>query len=232
MHTKQREVLAELADALDVLLRCVDNYMRPEEDGYRPMTPFHAPIINDGIARVMDAVRRAEGIPPVGNVVHCAINNPQLVAIICVLTGHFAISAKRWNATQAGEDCPYFPIDGTIARETVSDLRRQQAALRELLQEGEDDAGGERPEAATQSASPGLTLSERAVLQGLYEFGPESPAHIASVAERMEVKRSDSVVRKAVKRLIELGLAERPEGERNGARLTIAGRDMARKIAD
>ena len=43
---------------------------------------------------------------------------------------------------------------------------------------------------------------------------------------------SERTTRAAIKRLCELDLAERPEGEKQGARLTLQGRRLATKIAD
>lgn len=55
-----------------------------------------------------------------------------------------------------------------------------------------------------------------------------------SIANEMDatVRLSEETVRQCVGKLIESQLAERPEGDRSGARLTRAGRKLAGKIAD
>jgi len=81
---------------------------------------------------------------------------------------------------------------------------------------------------------PALTANEASVLRTLAIFDPAELASAARVEAAMDrtERISDKTIRIAILRLIELGLAERPEGDRSGARLTIAGRRLARKIAD
>lgn len=80
---------------------------------------------------------------------------------------------------------------------------------------------------------PALTANEAAVLRTLATFDPAelaSAARVEAAMDRMEAV-SARTVGVVMRRLIELGLAERPEGHRSGARLTIAGRRLVRKIA-
>lgn len=81
---------------------------------------------------------------------------------------------------------------------------------------------------------PALTVNEASVLRTLATFDPAELASAARVEAAMEraSRISDKTIRVAIRRLVELGLAERPEGDRSGARLTIAGRRLVRKIAD
>jgi hypothetical protein len=85
-----------------------------------------------------------------------------------------------------------------------------------------------------EPAPPALTSRETTVLRTLAVFDPSELASASRIEAAMEpaVRLSERSIGPAVKRLIELGLAERPQGERSGARLTIAGRRLARKIAD
>ena len=82
--------------------------------------------------------------------------------------------------------------------------------------------------------SPALTANEASVLRTLAIFDPAELASAARVEAAMDraERISDKTIRVAIRRLVELGLAERPEGDRSGARLTIAGRRLVRKITD
>jgi hypothetical protein len=81
---------------------------------------------------------------------------------------------------------------------------------------------------------PSLTRSERRTLLALETFDARqlaSAVDIVGVMDPME-ELSKATVLNAVKKLIELGLAERPAGSRQGARLTIEGRKLKRQISD
>lgn len=81
---------------------------------------------------------------------------------------------------------------------------------------------------------PPLTDNEVAIINTLARFDPMQLASAAKIEAEMEPanRRSQRSIGKAVNRLIELGLAERPMGDRSGVRLTLAGRRVARKVAD
>ncbi|GAB4384140.1 MAG: hypothetical protein Kow0022_05840 [Phycisphaerales bacterium] len=81
---------------------------------------------------------------------------------------------------------------------------------------------------------PPLTENEVAVITTLVRFDPVRLASVAMIEAEMDAgsRRSPRKIGEAVNRLIELGFAERPRGDRSGVRLTIAGRRIARKIAD
>lgn len=81
---------------------------------------------------------------------------------------------------------------------------------------------------------PPLTGNEVAVLNTLAGFDPMQLASGAMIEDEMDDKTALSLrtIGNAVARLIELGLAERPRGDRSGVRLTLAGRRAARKVAD
>jgi len=81
---------------------------------------------------------------------------------------------------------------------------------------------------------PPLTENEVAVISTLARFDPRQLASGAKIEAEMEAphRRSQRTIGKAVNRLIELNLAERPMGDRSGVRLTLAGRRTARKVAD
>lgn len=81
---------------------------------------------------------------------------------------------------------------------------------------------------------PSLTENEVAVITTLARFDPMRLASVTMIESEMDAgsRRSPRKIGEAVNRLIELDLAERPRGDRSGARLTTAGRRVARKVAD
>ena len=81
---------------------------------------------------------------------------------------------------------------------------------------------------------PPLTENEVAVITTLARFDPVRLASVAMIESEMDAgsRRSPRKIGEAVNRLIELELAERPRGDRSGARLTTAGRRVARKVTD
>lgn len=111
-------------------------------------------------------------------------------------------------------------VEQTIERQKVEQSRTLPAA--KIIGEGDE----------TEQA-PALKKSDRLTLQALATFDPaflSSAENVADAMDRAE-RRSDRTIRDAIRRLVELDLAERPEGKRQGARLTIRGRRLAPKIA-
>ncbi|MBX3356339.1 MAG: hypothetical protein KF724_11655 [Phycisphaeraceae bacterium] len=85
-----------------------------------------------------------------------------------------------------------------------------------------------------ESAPPALTPTELRVLRALATFDASELASAARVESAIDPSErvSERSIVTILRRLIELGLAERPQGERSGVRLTIAGRRLARRIAE
>ncbi|MCE9591130.1 MAG: hypothetical protein K8S99_11460 [Planctomycetes bacterium] len=84
-----------------------------------------------------------------------------------------------------------------------------------------------------------LRRSEQLVLLALADFDISVLASVPEIAlktralfkaERLPSCLSDTTIKPALRRLIELQLAERPDGTKQGVRLTSAGRKLARKI--
>ncbi|HMN39868.1 MAG TPA: hypothetical protein PKE29_03420 [Phycisphaerales bacterium] len=90
------------------------------------------------------------------------------------------------------------------------------------------------PAGADESAGPALTVNQSRVLQTMARFDASRLLSSKMIAEEMDatVRLSEETVRLCVGKLIESHLAERPEGDRSGARLNSAGRKLAGKIAD
>lgn len=85
-----------------------------------------------------------------------------------------------------------------------------------------------------EAQPPALTASERKVLVALETLDPEILASAEVIADAMPRARRLSVrtIGPIVNKLIRLDLAERPGGQKLGARLKRNGRRLARKIAD
>lgn len=79
-----------------------------------------------------------------------------------------------------------------------------------------------------------LTPNQLNVLQTMGIFDRAQLSSIKTITNEMELadRLTDETVRRCILRLIELEYAERPEGTRQGARLTNSGRHLCGKIAD
>lgn len=90
------------------------------------------------------------------------------------------------------------------------------------------------PATDSDGAPPALTANQALVIATMARFDGSLLLSTATVEDEMDVRErlSRETIRKTVTRLIELELAERPEGPRSGARLTMKGRRLAPKIAD
>jgi hypothetical protein len=90
------------------------------------------------------------------------------------------------------------------------------------------------PVGADESAGPALTMNQSRVLQTMARFDASRLVSADAIAVEMEAaeRLSARTIGPIVRKLIEMRLAERPEGDRSGARLTTAGRRLALKVAD
>lgn len=115
-------------------------------------------------------------------------------------------------------------------------VRKLNAVARMLGAAGDNgDAKAKTPPAgADESTGPALTVNQSRVLQTMARFDASRLLSAKMIAEEMDpsVRLSEETVRQCVGKLIESGLAERPEGDRSGARLNSVGRKLAGKIAD
>lgn len=104
-------------------------------------------------------------------------------------------------------------------------------AIADALDEEADAIEPKVGEAGEQP--PTLTKSQRTVLQALDSFTPEILASAEMIADAMDAaeRLSTKTIYKAIDKLVECGLAERPDGERQGARLTLKGRRLAKITA-
>jgi len=134
-----------------------------------------------------------------------------------------------------------FPARAEAVRERVGELR---AIPRELPPGfGPPSGGGSEngdaeppppPGDDDQPLAPALTVNQSRVLQTMAQFDPRTLVSADAIAAGMGTAPplSPRTIGPIVRRLILLCLAERPEGNRSGARLTTAGRRLASKIAD
>lgn len=136
--------------------------------------------------------------------------------------------------------------DGSLDGEAAKWVEKAREAL-ELLgesQHAESDVTEREPPInhqvsgecieADEQQPPALTKTERLTLAALAGFDPSRLALTGDVCEAMPVaeRLSERTTRDVLKKLLELELAERPEGDKQGARLTIKGRRLASKLAD
>ena len=86
----------------------------------------------------------------------------------------------------------------------------------------------------SDEAPPALTPNQALVIGTMARFDGSRLLSAATIEAKVDPSQplSDRTIGPIVRRLIELGLAERPEGKRSGARLTTKGRRLASKIAD
>jgi hypothetical protein len=129
---------------------------------------------------------------------------------------------------------PIFQHGPTKAeRERIEDLlHREQHSV---VPPGDDDRKPPAPPAGdSEPTGPALTNNQSLVLRTMARFDGSLLLSAAKIAAEMNpaTRLSEETVRQCVGKLIESNLAERPEGERSGARLTNAGRKLAVKIAD
>jgi len=100
----------------------------------------------------------------------------------------------------------------------------------------------ERPAAAIDPPAEGedehptedivLTANDEAVLTAMAEYDGSRLLTIADISREARPAVSERTAGGCIRKLIGHGLAERPGGQRQGARLTIPGRRHAHKIAD
>lgn len=120
--------------------------------------------------------------------------------------------------------------------ERLAALAEQRDLLGAAMELGEA-AGvkqGREPPGDDTPNGPALTFRQSRVLQTMARFDASQLLSSKVIAAEMDatVRLSEETVRQCVGKLIESLLAERPEGDRSGARLTSAGRRLAGKIAD
>ncbi|MFO0828094.1 MAG: hypothetical protein U0572_08080 [Phycisphaerales bacterium] len=120
---------------------------------------------------------------------------------------------------------------------------RQKMKARLASESGSGGLVGQAPAAGIRASGesdtdetppPALTPTELRVLRMLATFDPSELASAARIEGAMEPTQrvSERSISRIVPRLIELGLAERPQGERSGTRLTLQGRRIARRLAE
>ncbi len=128
-----------------------------------------------------------------------------------------------------------------IVRVRLANDTRPSGASANPPQSLSGEQSSSSPGPVTRACSPngadveiGLSRPERMVLTTLSTVDGACLLSVREIVERMP--RGEQIAaetaRKALNKLIECELAERPEGSRRGARLTNSGRRQAGKIAD
>jgi hypothetical protein len=114
----------------------------------------------------------------------------------------------------------------------VPDLTRYLQSVERFLTGGTatEHAAGPGAEAELPAVlPPSLSENQRRVIDTLAEWSTDRLGKVEDIADSMSpaVALSPRTIRPIVNELISRGLAERPQGERCGCRLTVAGRKMA-----
>ena len=127
------------------------------------------------------------------------------------------------DASSFDDDCDM------LAGEMEATATVKQAGARET----EPPIGGAAEDPEPDHQDPALRRTDKQTLAALATFDASELASVITVCEAMvPIERlSHKTVGPAIKRLIQFGLAERPEGDRGGARLTLKGRRLAAKIS-
>lgn len=94
--------------------------------------------------------------------------------------------------------------------------------------------GGTRSNESNEEDPPSLTKSQSLVLKTMAVSDPARLLSAEAISREMDApeRLSPRTIGPILQRLIGLDLAERPQGTRSGARLTLPGRRLASKIAD
>ena len=140
---------------------------------------------------------------------------------------------SRWNEMQArspGADHPRWSAGDVVSKADLEVL----ATVPKLLRLEPRAVPTLAPAPSTDVAPPGLSPNVTLVVETMARFDGSRLLSAKRIEEEMNLahRLSERTIRKVVVRLIELELAERPDGKRSGARLTMKGRRLAPKIAD
>lgn len=112
-------------------------------------------------------------------------------------------------------------------------LAEAAVSARDAPRAGEHSSADDDPVDAEQQP-PALTKSDRMTLTALATFDRSRLASALEVSDAVPRcdRLSERTTRQGISNLIKLDLAERPEGEKQGARLTTRGRRLASQIDD
>lgn len=105
------------------------------------------------------------------------------------------------------------------------------AALKAMAGASSPAAGAGEAQDAEELPAP-LRPADQLVLRTMDTFDPRVLLSLRQIHLAMDtsVRIQERSIGSSLDRLIEYGLAERPEGERSGARLTISGRKLAKNL--
>ncbi len=165
-------------------------------------------------------------------------------AVLSIIVWHFAGSLAPDLAAAGVDSAPLEMIQDWLGMEGKPDrLYDEWTTIKARLRA---DADRLTVEALRSSAVPsggegdgddeqphGLSQSARAVVRAMVSFIPENPATLDEIAGAMPVQRrlSTKTIGKALAvELIPRYLAERPHKGRDGARLTLRGRKLAKSF--
>lgn len=146
--------------------------------------------------------------------------------------------------SSAPSPCPrerklLFWVAFTLRRRLVASVRKvfrselDSALARQQADSARGPLGGAARTEQPEPEPVSLSKNQRIVLVALSKFDAREIVAIGEIIDAMEPceRLSESTVREAVNELIEDKLAERPQGDRRGARATTRGRLCATRLA-
>ncbi len=147
-----------------------------------------------------------------------------------------ALFSPGSKALPAGDIWKYTSAAGRAAIKcgyTLGALHVELSSPLEVEALGEQVESIGDAESINAAQPPALTSPDQLVLHALAMFDPSVLAVIPKVVEAISAQErlSERTVGDSIRKLIDLGLAERPEGDKRGARLTMGGRRLATKLA-
>lgn len=164
-----------------------------------------------------------------------------LLAALASMTGGAAFPNGKWNAMQAarpGANHQRYHAGDVVSAKDLAALESAAKLLR-LKAPPSANVAPKLPALPNgvetdEPAVPTLTLIESRVLQTMARFDGLKLLSNKMIEEEMdaEIHVSERSIGPIVRKFIELRWAERPDGNRKGARLTLPGRRIASKIAD
>lgn len=144
------------------------------------------------------------------------------------------VSEQARGVIRIGEDSKAMSVALLDTLDAVREAEweaRGAAPSRPARRETDGDSNG-RSSVDGGHLPPSLTARQVSTLLLMAEFDPSRLVSAAVVATTDGAAMSEETARLAIKALVGQGLAERPEGPRSGARLTLRGRRLAGNIVD
>ncbi len=216
---------AAIADRLEQLIRDAEYWMEQRPRAYRLDKPYpeHYRKEDEQIEQTRQKIAAAGDALKLALVKHGESAGPLLSLLNWIADKDTTAARKEW------------PVVKVSLQEAAIRLRmhdEDDAAVSPSASSPDPPMGTDETDNETQT--PALTRSDRLTLCALATFDSSFLASSVNVAEAIPPadRISDRTVRESIKKLVGLRLAERPEGDKQGTRLTLRGRRLATKLAE